>query len=420
MNRLLTRCPANIMKRISQHAWCALIAGFLSLTLLTGPLLADDLKDRRTKLEGTTPAQWRITWTKNPQTRATISWSTKEPGNRHRVFIGTEPHGQDLERYQGKVNAQENGTYSGGADLYYHHATIKNLKPGTTYYFVLASDRSTSAMLHFITAPENPSNVKLLSGGDSRSDPSTRRKMNVAVRDLVEQYPKIVALAHGGDYVANGRDLNQFSTWMSDHELTTTSDGRVLPIIPTRGNHEASGSLYQEVFDTPGGETNYYTTLLTKEILLITLNTTISTAGNQKKFLRKTLKSSRDVHWRTAQYHRPVYPAVKGPMGNKEDWVPLFEKYGLHLALENDGHVFKRTPPILDGKPHPKGVVYMGEGGMGVPQRTPKKDRWYLQNRGTTQASHHLILLNITREKIQVRTLDQNLELIDQTVIPHH
>ena len=36
-----------------------------------------------TKLEGTVPAQWRVIWTGDASTEATISWSTAEEGSKH-------------------------------------------------------------------------------------------------------------------------------------------------------------------------------------------------------------------------------------------------------------------------------------------------------------------------------------------------
>jgi hypothetical protein len=90
-----------------------------------------------------------------------------------------------------------------------------------------------------------------------------------------------------------------------------------------------------------------------------------------------------------------VFPAVKTPGAGLLSWVPLFEEYNVDLVCESDGHVIKRTVPIRDGKHDPSGVVYIGEGGLGVPQRTPKTDRWYLQPPGMADAGHHVFVLTI-------------------------
>ena len=49
-----------------------------------------DLVSYMTPLEGTTPAQWRVIWTGDASTEATISWSTAEEGSKHRVLYGTD------------------------------------------------------------------------------------------------------------------------------------------------------------------------------------------------------------------------------------------------------------------------------------------------------------------------------------------
>ena len=50
-------------------------------------------------------------------------------------------------------------------------------------------------------------------------------------------------------------------------------------------------------------------------------------------------------------------------------FCPLFDKYHIDIALESDGHCMKRTAPIRHGKKDPTGIVYVGEGGLGVGQR---------------------------------------------------
>src|SRR5690606_11189337 len=143
---------------------------------------------------------------------------------------------------------------------------------------------------HFITAPEGDAEFKLLYGGDSRSDRDARRTMNRRMRTLLEEDPEIIALAHGGDYVADGEKMEDWVEWLTDHELTVTADGRMLPVIPARGNHEAEGPLYDEIFNTPGKKDgNFYRTRIGEQFLLVTLNSNISAGGNQADFLETVL-----------------------------------------------------------------------------------------------------------------------------------
>ena len=86
----------------------------------------------------------------------------------------------------------------------------------------------------------------------------------------------------------------------------------------------------------------------------------------------------------------------------------MFDQFRLDLVLEADGHVIKRTLPILAGKQNPDGVVYVGEGGLGVKQRDPDPSRWFLQHPGMTSKGHHVYLLTITKTRLLSQVLMVN------------
>ena len=73
------------------------------------------------------------------------------------------------------------------------------------------------------------------------------------------------------------------------------------------------------------------------------------------------------------------------------------------------------TPPILNDKLDPNGVVYIGEGGLGVPPRKPKTDRWYLKAPGKTGNKHHFQILTFTKT-----SLDYKVLLLNNTIFDHH
>lgn len=347
-------------------------------------------------LSGTNPGHLRLIWTEDPAHRATISWSTSAAGSTHEVYLDTEPRNGTLAAYARKVVARNVAV--GGAST--HHAAVTDLKPSTTYYFVVVSDGKASPERHFLTAPDDDRPFRLLSGGDSRTGVAERRKMNQLIAKLVEKDPGIIAFVHGGDYNASANVWSEWNDWLTDHALTTTSTGRVLPIIPTRGNHEGDGAMYNQVFNDPGGASgDYFATKLGANVTLLTLDTTTSIGGNQTKWLEQQLQGAQAGRWIVPNYHHPAYPAVKTPSGARQFWVPLFEKYNVDVALESDGHVLKRTLPIRGEKQDATGVVYVGEGGLGVPQRTPSS-QWYLKAPGMAKAAHHVQLLSFAPDKL--------------------
>ncbi|TWU07470.1 purple acid phosphatase family protein [Stieleria varia] len=369
------------------------------------------------RLDGTKPAQWRVTWTEEPSTKATVSWSTAAQGDSHTLRF-REKEGDD----EFSVQLAESGRYTGGDfELYYHHARLTDLKPATAYEIQMVSDTNESPIFYFVTAPATDREFSILHGGDSRSDQDARRRVNIMISEMVAQShdneilsDDILALAHGGDYIVSGNRMDLWSTWLSDHELTATPDGRLLPIIPARGNHD-KGKPFNEVFGFPEDDLNYYSLSIGSQVKFITLNSETSTAGDQAKWLANELSQTRKSHrWLLVQYHRPVYPAVKTPHTALKSWVPLFERFNVDLVCEADGHVIKRTLPIRDGKPDETGVVYIGEGGLGVPQRSPKTDRWFVQSPGMADKGNHVFVLTFRKNVLEGKCVLEGGKLRDE------
>lgn len=386
------------------------------LTICTLPLAAS-ASDAANDAAPFAPKHLHLTWTSDPATAATISWSTSKQTDNTGVRVRVKDSNMDY-----LITTVTHGRFtSDKTELYYHHSNLAGLESDTAYEFQITQKGETSKTYYFVTASGIDRSFSLLHGGDSRSDHVARRKMNLTIADLVqtsfedkELSNDIIALAHGGDYVASGADLDQWSKWMDDHELTIGRDGRMLPVIPARGNHDKS-ELFNQVFGFKEKDNNYYALNLNPTVRFITLNTEISTAGNQATWLKRELKNSRPSHrWLLAQYHRPAYPAVKTPGTALQSWVPTFEKYNVDLVCEADGHNIKRTLPIRGNVMDPTGVVYIGEGGLGVAQRTPKVDRWYLQPPGMSDSASHVFVLTFEASHLKGKCIRLDQTLADE------
>lgn len=399
----------------------------LGLALLTASALAA-CRDTESIPEATpsasTISQWRVVWTTDPQHEALVAWSTPDAGSRHAVHLDTSSHRGRLADYAHTVSSSANGPYTrkaagDGPPLHFHHAQLTELDPSTTYWFVIESDGDISREFHFTTAPADDRPFTILAGGDSRSDPAKRRAMNTLVRTLASADASVLALLHGGDFVYDGASFELFDQWLSDHERLADDDGHILPIIPTRGNHEGRGELFDQAFGWPGGglDKNWYACRLTPQVLLLILNTETATGGDQRSFLDETLSANSEVRWKLASYHQPAWPAVKLPSSALLNFVPLFDRHRLDLAIESDGHVLKRTVPILGRKQDPDGVVYIGEGGLGVPQRSPGAGRWFLQPPGFARSAHHVWELRILPEAIELRAILEDGTVADESRI---
>lgn len=365
------------------------------------------------------PRHTRVIWHENPAQEAIVSWTSDEGGRSSYLYYDTEPRGGQLKAYRFRQKPAHQGQYKrnfwSSKTPHYHHVRLNSLLPDTVYHFVVVTDGEASREYWFRTAPSQEGSVELLFGGDSRSDENNRIRMNLVMKQMLESNPAILALVHGGDYVFDGGQWREWESWLSQHDLTTTDDGRLLPIVPTRGNHEGDETLFNEIWAWPGGGKAYYTSQL-GVLSVVTLNTEISAFGDQRAWLDKELEKLRRTRpWIVVNYHQPAYPAVKVPSTAKLAWVPLFEKHQIDLAFESDGHVYKQTVPIYkDRYDEERGIIYVGEGGLGVRQRTPDTSRWYLKGSGFAVAAHHVQLLTATPTQLLYKGVSENNETLSQ------
>lgn len=416
-----------------------------------------EINKKITPLVESTPAQWRLTMKDDPTSMATLSWSTFLPDGEHILYYGRRSSVGNLNGYENRVVCQRNGKYSDEAKkkrrrkkpsqhqahseeeerarvdakenqapkptAYYHHARLSGLKSATKYYLTMVSNGVASEEFHFYTAPADRNRLVFLHGGDSRSGIAARSQMNRLISELMSVRPEICALVHGGDYVNTGRSYEEWERWLSQNELITTDENRLVPIIPAKGNHDR-GKLIGEIFDFESdGDDDpiyYYDIQFGNHLSMVILDTNIAGTGAQEAFLTDALARLRPkARWLTAQYHRPLYPAVKTPSAHKKVFVPLFENYDLDLALESDGHTIKRTIPIRKGQKDPTGVVYVGEGGLGVSQREPKSDRWYInpEEGAYVNQGHHLMLIAADVKMLTIEIIGIDGRVLDESVI---
>jgi len=374
---------------------------------------------------------FRLMWMHDPAEKAMVSWTTPVPGESHAVHYDVQSRAGRLADYAHRTVASPTIKFTmeeadaGTPEGWAQHVFLQDLKPSTTYYFVMVSDGRVSREFHFITAPADGRTVKVIFGGDSRRPPAlpephlNRREVNRLIASLVEEQPDILAFVHGGDYCSRA-EWRFMSDWLSDHELTITRTGRILPVIPARGNHDRHVG-FEEIFFWPGRTHDYYyTTALSAQVSLLTLNTEISRTGDQRDWLEAELGRQRNDpgKWILASYHIPAYGSVKSleqGAPQRQHWVPLFERFGVNLVLESDHHMLKRTVPIFEDRHDPvRGIIYIGDGGLGVPQREPDLTRWYLKSPGLAKASHHLHVLEFGEKEIAVTALGLDRTVLDQ------
>jgi acid phosphatase type 7 len=364
-----------------------------TILLIAFPFLVSALTDK-----------YRVIWRSDPSTTMVVAWN-QVSGTSAIVYYGTIDQGTNYSMYP--MNRAADRIVQHNA-MNNHFARLTGLSPNTAYYFVIRDTDGTSARLWFKTAPATPdTRLSIVSGGDSRDGRVQRQNANRLVAKL---RPHAVFFA--GDMTHNNYD-SEWREWFDDWQWTIGTDGRIIPIVVARGNHETSDAILVNHFDIPHNNAYYALTWGGSLLRLYTLNSEGSVAGNQTTWLANDLAASSSVIWKMAQYHRPMRPhAASKSEGNTmyQYWAPLFQQHRVNVVIECDAHVVKSTWPVVPStgpgsdegfiRNDEIGTVYIGEGGWGAPLRVNDDDKNWTRSSG---AFNQVNWIFIDRDKIEIR-----------------
>ncbi|MDP0492121.1 MAG: metallophosphoesterase [Verrucomicrobiota bacterium JB023] len=412
-----------------------LLAAFLALTL---NLLAET-------------GRYRLTWTNDPATTATIGWEqsgllsenplstpsvatvfySSNPDNLPASFDAEIPTAAIAHPYDTRVNGVIDQARGKGMDNRFAYLT--GLQPDTAYYFVIRDSVSQSRMLWFLTAPDSPKEFSFIAGGDSRhGDPNPLNEVNEGRRAANEMVAKIrpLFIAFNGDMTFSSFP-EEWQLWFDDWQLTIADDGRLFPIVPARGNHEYLNDALASLFGVPDASTTddpsaYYYALSFGGNLLRSyqLNSEyLFGEGNaQGEWLESDLQENGTQHLlKVANYHKPMRPHESSKSegsGEYEAWSEIFYHYGVDLAVESDSHCAKRTfpirPSLSDGasegfiRDDTFGTVYIGEGCWGAPLREADDNKPWTLASGSFNHFDHITVLPPAQSspaRLEVRTI---------------
>ncbi|PVW14327.1 Ig-like domain-containing protein [Marixanthomonas spongiae] len=348
--------------------------------------------------------KYRLIMTTDPTTTITVAWNQISGAN-PTVHYGPTDFGTNYTQYPSSKTVDRAVNARGMNNQF---ARITGLTPDTNYYFVIHDSEGTSQRFWFRTAPADNSRLSFIAGGDSRNNRVPRQNANSLVAKLKPQ-----AVLFGGD-MTNQDTSSEWQDWFDDWQLTTASDGRMIPIVPTRGNHESTTVIYN-LFDTPTSDSYYAITFGNNLFRSYTLNSEISVSGNQLTWLQNDLAANSDVTWKGAQYHKPMRPHTSGKSeGNAEynAWAQLFYDEGVRLVVDCDSHTVKTTWPVMPSngsgsdegfiRDDENGTVYAGEGCWGAPTRTNNDDKSWTRNSGSF---NQFKLIFVDEQRIELRTI---------------
>ncbi len=368
-------------------------------------------------------------------TQVVVSWHTLQPVQHPRVLLG----GHDG-RYHRSVRAHT-VTYTdakSGTVVYAHHAKLEILRPARNYVYAAIHHGAQAEFGSFRTGPRGRMPFTFTSFGDQGTPTTGRRYVppagvtianppyvndnlgSPAALDTTAGIERVQPLFHlfNGDLCYANLAVDRVRTWTDFWENNTRS-ARHRPWMPSPGNHEnelGNGpigySAYQTYFSLPRqpGQTETtrglwyaFTVGSIRVISLANDDVCYQDGGNsyvrgysrgaQKAWLEKELRatrSDRDIDWIVVCMHQVVISTADkfngADLGIREEWVPLFDRYGVDLVVCGHEHHYERSHPIRGHEdnstrtPIPaakrtdvvdttKGTVHMviGGGGTSVP-----------------------------------------------------
>jgi len=290
----------------------------------------------------------RLVWNDDPATTMSVIWDGMQ-GRDAAVYYDTHDHERKFWKYSHIQSPYRNLDFFDMNTLY---TKLEGLQPGTKYFFVVKDSEGLSERYWFKTAPDRPQPFTFIAGGDTKSSDDVLEAGRSSNRVVAKLRPLFVMF--NGDFCSgNGTDPDRWKLWLTDWKaLTTTRDGRMIPVVPVHGNHENGnmGNL-NIIFDAPyqlnDSSNIYYSLSFGGDLLhVIALNSEIEEGGEQKKWLEEDLKKHQDFTFKIAGYHKPFWPHHSGKRENLymyRQWAFLFQKYGLSISLDADSHMHKIT-----------------------------------------------------------------------------
>ena len=361
-----------------------------------------------------------------------VSWHALRPTRNPRVLVG-RPDG----RYERSVPAKT-VSYTdakSGQVVYAFHASLRGLRSNCEYVYAALHDGAEPMLATFRTAPRGRAKFTFTSFGDQGTPTLGKRYVppagvtlpnpplvndnlgSPAAGDTTAGVERVRPLFHlfNGDLCYANIATDRVRTWW-DFWTNNSRSARNRPWMPSAGNHEnelGNGPIgyaaYQTYFSVPAasGQTEVtrglwysFTVGSVRVISLANDDICYQDGGNsyvrgysngaQKAWLEKELaaaRADRRIDWVVVCMHQVAISTADqfngADLGVREEWVPLFDRYGVDLVVCGHEHHYERSHPVRGAAANPtrtpmpastrtdvvdtsKGTVHMVLGGGGT------------------------------------------------------
>jgi hypothetical protein len=382
-------------------------AGLGAGVALAGPIgSADAAQPAADPLETPSVAGLHLQFGADAASEVVISWHTLQPVHRPRVLVG---------RMDGRLartadaNTVSYADAKSGQVVYAHHAKVTRLAANTAFLYAALHEGAEPRFGTFRTAPRGRAAFTFTSFGD-QGTPTLGRLLTpppgaesadhftrpIFVNDNLGSpaaaqttlgVERIQPLFHlfNGDLCYANLAHDRVRAWWDFWENNSRSAAR-RPWMPSPGNHEnelGNGPIgyqaYQTFFCVPeaAGQTEttrglWYAFTAGSVRVVSIANDDVSyqdggdsyvrgySQGAQKAWLEAELKAARanrEIDWIVVCMHQVAISTAErsngADLGVRQEWSPLFDKYGVDLVVCGHEHHYERSHPIRGAEANP-------------------------------------------------------------------
>ena len=286
--------------------------------------------------------------------------------------------------------------------VYLFEADLTNLQPASVYTYSVAVNGQQTPPKEFRTFAVDQAKVTFIAYGDARSNPKTHRAVTANFKQYAPDF-----IMHTGDLVADGR---RYELWEREFFAPLAGVIDEIPMLPSIGNHEQDGRLYQHYL-TQSGQQLWYSYDI-GPVHVVALDYRHEKANNEQyAFARADLLASK-APWKLVFLHYPVFNIGGHATGwGHGAYLPLFHEAKVDLVVVGHSHLYERFHPIAgsdaaDSWP----ITHITTGGGGAPLYEvlphPALATYYSTN--------HFMVFEATGSALKGRTFSTNNTLLDE------
>jgi hypothetical protein len=305
------------------------------------------------------PDQIVLTWSSEPSESIDIQWRTDTLAASGKV-IYRESGKSDIKEINAKNSRIEDRMLFNNRYINRFTAKLTNLKPGTSYQYLVGNQLEWSDKQSFTTSG-NDDSFSFLWFGDTHYS----SKFGDILKMAYKNHPDAAFFSVVGDLVSDGLYRNQ---WDELFKYTEGISSRI-PFMAVPGNHDNRAGLgailYQKLFSYPmNGPVNVpeeQTYSFTYENTLFLMIDATSPYDAHTQWIEKQLSTSKAT-WKIAMFHFPPYNSSEPYPAIQNLWVPLFDKYHVDFVFGGHVHYYMRSKPMKGGNvvdSHNKGTTYV-------------------------------------------------------------